>query len=189
LEGGPVRVVVGITGASGVVYGVRLLELLKEDGANTTYLIVSQVAEEILRFETGYTRKDLEKYATRTFGNDDLKAPLSSGSFQFDAMVIAPCSMKTVAGIAHGFSDSLILRAADVALKEGRTLILVPRETPLSVIHLGNLYRLAKMGVKIIPAMPAFYHKPQSIDDMVSYVVGKTADALNLNKDLYRRWS
>ena len=181
------RLVVAITGASGAIYGKRLLEVL-HDKKVETHLVVSKVAEKVIEHELETTKRSLEKLADHIYDVDDLTAPLLSGSFKTDGMVIIPCSMKTVAGIAHGYSDNLILRAADVTLKERRKLILVPRETPLNVIHLRNLLELSKQGVAIIPAMPAFYHKPKKIDALVDYVVGKVLDCLDIEHKLFRRW-
>jgi len=182
------RLIVAITGASGVVYGKRLLEVLRDEHVET-HLIVSKAAEEVIKHELEMTRKDLERLANYAYEVDDLVAPLVSGSFKTDGMIIIPCSMKTLAGIAHGYSDNLILRSADVTLKERRKLILVPRETPLSAIHLRNMMELAGQGVAIVPAMPAYYHKPKNIDDLVDYVVGKVLDCLGINQMLFKRWS
>ena len=181
------RLIVAITGASGVVYGKRLLEVLREKKVET-HLIVSKAAEKVVQHELGVAKKDLERLASHFYSVDDLIAPLMSGSFQTDGMVIIPCTMKTLAGIAHGYSDNLILRAADVTLKEGRRLIVVPRETPLSVVHLRNMLSVAKLGVTVVPAMPAYYHKPRNIDDLVDFVVGKVLDCLGIEHSLYRRW-
>jgi 4-hydroxy-3-polyprenylbenzoate decarboxylase len=131
----------------------------------------------------------LEKLAQHVYDVDDLDAPVMSGSFQTDGMVIIPCTMKTLAGIAHGYADNLILRAADVTLKERRKLIVVPRETPLSIVHLRNLLEVAKLGVFVVPAMPAYYHKPEKIDDLVNFVVGKVLDCFNVEHRLFKRWS
>ncbi len=182
------RLVVAITGASGVVYAKRLLEVLRQKRLETD-LIVSRAAEKLFEHELGLTKKDLEKLATRSYDIDDLSAPLMSGSFKTDGMVIIPCSMKTLAGIVHGFADNLILRAADVTLKEKRPLVVVPRETPISVIHLRNMLQAAKVGVFVVPAMPAFYHKPKNIDDLVDFVVGRVLDCLGIEHRLFKRWS
>jgi 4-hydroxy-3-polyprenylbenzoate decarboxylase len=178
---------VAITGASGVVYGRRLLEVLREKKVET-YLIVSKAAEKVVEHELKQTKKDLEKLAAHTYDEDDLSAPFMSGSFQTDGMVIVPCTMKTLAGIASGYADNLILRAADVTIKEHRRLVIVPRETPLSVIHLRNMLTLAELGVSVVPAMPAYYHNPMRIDDLVDFVVGKVLDCLGVEHTLYRRW-
>lgn len=182
------RLVVAFTGASGIVYGKRLLQVLHEKKIET-HLIVSKAAEKVLGHELGISRKDLQRLATRTYDADDLTAPLMSGSFKTDGMVIVPCSMKTLAGIANGFADNLILRAADVMLKEKRRLIVVPRETPLSMVHLRNMLTAAKLGVYVVPAMPAFYHKPERISDLVDFVVGRVLDCLGIEHSLFKRWS
>jgi len=182
-----VRLVVAITGASGAIYGKRLLEVLRNKKVDT-HLVISKAAEKVIEHELETTKPSLEKLADHVYDVDDLTAPILSGSFKTDGMIIIPCSMKTVAGIAHGYSDNLILRAADVTLKEGRKLILVPRETPLNVIHLRNMLELAKQGVTIIPAMPAFYHKPKKIDALVNYVIGKVLDCLGIEHKLFMRW-
>jgi len=181
------RLIVAITGASGVIYGKRLLEVLREKRIET-HLIVSKAAEKVVEHELETTKKDLERLAHHVYSVDDFNAPLMSGSFQTDGMIIIPCTMKTLAGIAHGYSDNLILRAADVTLKERRKLIVVPRETPLSVVHLHNMLSVAELGVAVIPAMPAYYHKPKEIDDLVDFVVGKVLDCLGVEHRLFKRW-
>jgi len=182
------RLIVAITGASGVVYGKRLLEVLNEKKIET-HLIVSKAAEKVIKHELKTSKKDLERQAAQVYSVDDLDAPLMSGSFQTDGMIIIPCTMKTLAGLAHGYADNLILRAADVTLKERRKLIVVPRETPLSVVHLSNMLEVAKLGVFVVPAMPAYYHKPKEIDDLVDFVVGKVLDCLSVEHRLFKRWS
>lgn len=182
------RLIVAITGASGAVYGRRLLAVLQNKGVETC-LIISQAAERVIERELGMGKKDLARLATHAYDMDDLGAPFMSGSFKTDGMIIIPCTMKTLAGIASGYSDNLILRAADVTIKEGRKLIVVPRETPLSVIHLQNMLRVAKLGVTIIPAMPAFYQKPKHIDDLVDFIVGKVLDYLGIEHQLFNRWT
>jgi len=181
------RLVVAVTGASGVVYGKRLLEVLRGKKVET-HLIVSRAAEKVIEHELGMSKKDLERLVTHVYDVDDLTAPLMSGSFKTDGMVIIPCSMKTLAGIVHGFADNLILRAADVALKEKRRLVVVPRETPLSVVHLHNLLEASRLGVFVVPAMPAFYHKPQKVNDLVDFVVGRVLDCLGVEHRLFKRW-
>jgi len=181
------RLIVAITGCSGVVYGVRLLEVCRQLGIEID-LIVSRAAEEIIKFELEKDADDIRKLATRSYSPDDLAAPLASGSVRTDGMVIMPCSMKTLGAIASGVAADLIARAADVALKQGRPLVLVPRETPLNLIHLENMARLNRAGTTILPAMPAYYHKPKAISDLVDFMVGKVLDALNIEHALYRRW-
>jgi len=181
------KLVLAITGASGVIYGKRLLEVLRNKNVDT-HLVISQAAERIIAHELGITKKSLENLANHVYEVNDWSSPLVSGSFKTDAMVIAPCSMKTLAGIANGFAENVILRAADVTLKEKRKLILVPRETPLNSIHLRNMLDLAKQGAIIVPAMPAYYHKPKSIEALVDFVVGRILDLLEIEHNLYQRW-
>jgi 4-hydroxy-3-polyprenylbenzoate decarboxylase len=181
------KLTIAITGASGVIYGKRLLEVL-QDKKIETHLVISQAAKKIVKHELGTTEKTLEKLANHVHEIDDWSSPIVSGSFKTDGMVIVPCSMKTLAGIVHGFAENVILRAADVTLKEKRKLILVPRETPLSTIHLRNMLALSKQGVHIVPAMPAYYHKPKKIDDLVDFVVGRILDILEIEHNLYKRW-
>ncbi len=178
------RYLVGISGSSGAAYGVRLIRALPHEKA----LVISKTAGEILKYETGLALEEVAALADKAYEDDDLFAPVASGSYRFDAMVICPCSESTVAKIACGIADTLITRAAAVALKEGRRLILVPRESPLSAVMLENELKLARLGVVILPASPGFYPKPQSVDDMIDFVVGKILDQLGLENDLYRRW-
>lgn len=178
------KIVIGVTGASGVIYGVRLLENLKEE----KYLIVSENAKKIMEHETKYKLDEVEKLAEHYYENSDLFPEISSGSFMFDAMVIVPCSMSTLSKIANGIGDNLITRTASVCLKEKRKFILVPRETPLSTIHLQNMAKLSENGAIILPAMPGFYPKPENLDDIVTFVVGKIMDCLGIKNNLYRRW-
>ena len=181
------KLTIAITGASGVIYGKRLLEELHNKKVET-HLVISQAAKKIIKLELETSEKTLEKLANHVYEIDDWSSPIVSGSFIMDGMVIVPCSMKTLAGIASGFAENVILRAADVALKEQRKLILVPRETPLNIIHLRNMLDLAKQGVIIVPSMPAYYHKPKNIDDLVDFVVGRILDVLGIEHDLYQRW-
>jgi len=181
------HLIVAITGCSGVIYGVRLLEACRKLGIKTD-LIVSQAAEKLLKLELGKTIKDIRKLATRNYSQDDLEAPLASGSVKTDGMVIAPCSMKTLGAIASGIADNLITRAADVTLKEGRPLVLVPRETPLNLIHLENMVKLKLAGATILPAVPGFYHKPKEISELIDFIVGRILDVLGVEHKLYRRW-
>lgn len=182
------RLIIAITGASGVIYGTRLLKVLREKKIEV-YLIVSKAAEKVIEHELEITKKDLEKLAQHVYDVNDLNAPIMSGSFQTDGMIIIPCTMKTLAGIAYGYADNLILRAADVTLKERRKLAVVPRETPLSIVHLRNLLEVAKLGVFVVPAMPAYYCKPKTIDDLVNFVVGKVLDCFDVEHRLFKRWS
>jgi 4-hydroxy-3-polyprenylbenzoate decarboxylase len=182
-----VRLVVGISGASGVVYGVKALQVLKKLEVET-HLILTDAAQDTLRLETDLRASDLKRLAWRTYEVGDLTAKPASGSFRTDGMVVIPCSMKSLAGIASGFSDNLLLRAADVTLKERRPLILVVRETPLTLIHLENMVRVTRSGAVVLPAMPAFYHRPRTVDDIVDHVVGRVLDSLGIRHDLYRPW-
>ena len=181
------KLTIAITGASGVIYGKRLLEVLHNKNVET-HLVISQAAKKIIKHELGTSEKSLEKLANHVHEIDDWSSPIVSGSFKTDGMVIVPCSMKTLAGIANGFAENVILRAADVMLKEKRKLILVPRETPLNSIHLRNMLDLAIQGAIIVPAMPAYYHKPKKIDDLVDFVVGRILDLLEIEHNLYQRW-
>lgn len=181
------RLIVAITGASGVIYGKRLLQILSEKGVET-HLIISKAAEKVIEHELEVTKKDIKKLASYAYEINDWSAPIISGSFKTSGMIVIPCSMKTLAGIVHGYSDNLILRSADVILKEKRRLIVVPRETPLSTIHLSNMIELARQGAIVVPAMPAYYHKPKKVDDLVAFVVGKVLDLLEIEHSLYRKW-
>lgn len=180
------RIVIGMTGASGVIYGIRLLEVL--NGIAETHLIISKNAREIIEYETDTLISDITSKATFNYDDLDFTAPVASGSYQFDAVVIIPCSMKTLSSVANGYADTLISRAADVALKEGRKLIIVPREMPLNLIHLENMVRVRQAGGVILPACPGFYNKPGTIDDLVNNVVGRILDQLGIENDIYQRW-
>lgn len=181
------RVIVGISGASGVICGIRLLEVFKTIHVET-HLIMSDWAEKILTLETDYELSCLNDLAAVKYDNRDMTAPVASGSFLTAGMVIAPCSMKTLAGIANGYSQNLLERAADVTIKEGRKLVLVPRETPLSAIHLENMLKLARMGVVIAPPMPAFYINPKQVCELVDHHVGKIMDQFGFSNTLVKRW-
>lgn len=189
--------VVGLTGASGALYGVRLVETLLDMG-HVVHLVVSQAGWRVLKEELEWPVSDragcLERLAAgrpgelRHYPVQDIGAAIASGSFRVKAMIVMPCSMGTLSAIAHGSSDNLMTRAADVMLKEGRPLVLVPRETPLHAIHLENMLKLSRLGVKMIPAMPAFYYGPGSMDDLIHFMVGKVLDSLELEHSLFRRW-
>lgn len=180
-------IIVAITGASGVIYGVRLLEVLKELNKDTI-LLISEPAELILKHELGIDAEHLKGLTNRFYDADDLTSAINSGSCRFQSMVIAPCTMKTISAIANGYTSNAITRAADVALKERRDLILVPRETPLRPIHLENMLKITREGGVVLAAMPAFYHQPEKIEDMVDFVVGKILDNLKIDNHLYHRW-
>ena len=180
------RIVLGITGASGVVYGVRLAEEIKK-AQNELVIVVSDAAKKVLASELPNGLNQLSNCGT-VLSEHDLEAAVSSGSSRFDATVICPCSMKTLSAIANGYAYNLICRNADVSIKEGRKLVLVVREMPLSPIHLENMLKLARLGVVILPAAPGFYHKPETVDDLVNHVVGKVLDTLGVESNLFRRW-
>ena len=180
------RFIVGITGASGAIYGLRLLEVMKKSGADVT-IIVSKTGLEILKMETGIGKEGLAHYG-RLLDNKDLMAPLASGSNAFDAMVVAPCSMKTLACIANGLASTLMVRAAEVALKERRRLVVVTREPPLSLIDIKNMEKLTLAGGVVLPACPGFYHSPKAVEDLVDHVVGKVLDQIGVKHSLFRRW-
>ncbi len=180
-------VVVGLSGASGVVYGVRFLEVLKSLKIES-HLIMSQGAMETLALETDYKLSYVRSLATYEHRINDIAAPLASGSFKTDGMVVIPASMKTIGGMAHGYADNLLLRAAEVTLKERRPMIVVPRETPLSIIDIENLLTLARAGVIVVPAMPQFYNRPKTLDDMVNNLVAKVLDLLRIEHRLADRW-
>ncbi|ACT01064.1 UbiX family flavin prenyltransferase [Paenibacillus sp. JDR-2] len=195
----PKRWVVGITGASGAIYGIRLIEELLQ--ANyVVHVVVTEAGWRVLKEELGWDTSRRQAALEQRFGeavtagrlvfhpNADIGASIASGSFQVEGMAIVPCSMGSLASMARGISDDLLTRAADVMLKEGRKLIIVPRETPLHAIHLENMLTLARLGVRIIPAMPAFYYKPQSMDEMINFLVGKVLDSMSIEHQLFRRW-
>lgn len=182
------ELVVGVSGASGTIYAVRLLEYLNKIEDINTHLIMSKWAIKNLEIETDYSLEYVKSLATYVHDNDNMAANISSGSFVTEGMIILPCSMKTLASISSGFSTNLIDRVADVMLKEGRKLVISPRETPLSSIHLENMLKLSKMGVKIIPPMPGFYSRPKTIDDIINHNVMKILDSFNINICNEKRW-
>ena len=181
------RLIVGLTGATGTIYGIRLLERLRELDVET-HLVISRWGAQTLAHETAYSRERVESLATVVHPPGDMGASISSGSFKTDGMLIVPCSAKTLGAIAHGVGDTLIHRAADVVLKERRRLVLAVREAPLSEIHLENMLKLARMGVVILPPVPAFYNHPRTIDDVVDHSVGRMLDAFGLEMRGAVRW-
>ena len=183
------RLVVGITGATSAVLGVRLLEVLGDLDGVETHLVMSRWARTSIELETGYSAREAAKLADVTYSEADQAAAISSGSFTTGGMVVIPCSMKTLAGIRAGYAEGLLGRAADVTLKERRPLVLVPRETPLSVIHLENMLSLARMGAAIVPPMPAFYNHPQTIGDIVDHLIARVLDQFGLAAPAANRWT
>ena len=182
------RLIVGITGATGVIYGVRLLERLREAGVET-HLVISRWGARTLLHETPYTREQVEALAHTVYASTDMGAAISSGSFQTAGMIVVPCSARTLAAIAHGFGDSLIHRAADVVLKERRKLLLAVREAPLSDVHLENMLKLSRMGVVILPPVPAFYNNPRSLADIVEHTVARMLDQYGVEVPGAARWA
>jgi flavin prenyltransferase len=183
-----VRLIVGMTGATGAVLGVRLLEQLSTMPEVESHLVISRWARSTIELETGLSVREVGALADVVYSPDDQGAAISSGSFRVDAMVIVPCSMKTLAGIRVGYANTLVGRAADVMLKERRPLVLVPRETPLSEIHLENMLALARMGVRIVPPMPAFYQRPSTVDEVVDHIAIRVLDQLDLPVPEASRW-
>lgn len=181
------KIVVGISGATGVVYGVRMLKVLFDCGVETHLVITSSAIKNLL-IETEYTMADLEPFASTIYDVDDVGASIASGSFQIDGMVIAPCSIKTLSAIANSFNYNLLVRAADVNLKERRKLVLLVRETPFHEGHLDLMLRVTRMGGIIMPPVPAFYHMPKTIDDIINQSVGKVLDLFGIDASLFRRW-
>ena len=186
------RLIVGISGASGVIYGVRLLQALKElppELSVETHLVMTRTAEVTLAHETDWKVEDVRRLADVAFRIDDLAAAISSGSYRTIGMIVAPCSMRSLGEIAHGITSNLLTRAADVVLKEHRRLVLVARETPLHAIHLRNMTTLAEMGAIIAPPVPAFYNRPKTLDDVVDHTVGRILDLFDLDTGTVKRWS
>lgn len=183
------RLVVGICGSSGVIYGVRLLEMLKDIQEIETHLIMSAYARLNLSIETEHSLQYVESLADVVHNNKNQAASISSGSFKVDGMIVAPCSMKTLSAIVNSYSDSLIVRAADVALKERRKLVLMPREVPLHTGHCKLMYEASQLGAIIAPPMPAFYNKPQTIDDIINHSVARVLDLFDIETDTVKRWA
>jgi 4-hydroxy-3-polyprenylbenzoate decarboxylase len=181
------KLIVGISGASGAIYGIRLLEALRASAVET-HLVISKWAQQTIEHETAYTVKQVKALASEVHEPGNMSAAISSGSFLTAGMVIIPCSVRTVAAIATGMGDHLMHRAADVVLKERRRLVLVVRETPLSDIHLENMLKLSRMGATILPPVPAFYNQPQTLDDVVSHIVARVLDQFDMPADFARRW-
>ncbi len=182
------KLIVGITGATGAIFGIRLLEALKGTEVET-HLVISKWAQQTIEHETTYTVQQVRELATVAYEQGNMGAAVSSGSFVTDGMVVMPCSVRSLAAIAHGVGEHLVHRAADVVLKERRRLVLVVREMPLSEVHLENMLKLSRMGVTIMPPMPAFYNHPQSLEDMVDHVVARVLDQFQISADFARRWN
>jgi 4-hydroxy-3-polyprenylbenzoate decarboxylase len=183
----PTRLIVGITGATGTIFGVRLLQMLHGSGVET-HLVMSKWAARTLTHETQHSLKEVQNLATHNYPLGDQGAAISSGSFITLGMVVAPCSMRTLSAIAHGQGDNLIHRSADVILKERRKLVLVVRESPFNDIHLENMLKLSRMGVIILPPVPAFYNHPQNLDDMINHIAMRTLDQFDIHLDVMNRW-
>jgi 4-hydroxy-3-polyprenylbenzoate decarboxylase len=181
------KLIIGITGSTGVIYGIRMLEVLKKLGVET-HLIMSEWAEKCISMETEYTPDYVTSLATNTSDEKNMASSVSSGTHRVDGMIIVPCSMKTLSAIANGYDNTLVARAAGVTIKESRKLILMVRETPLSAIHLENMLKLSRIGVVILPPVTEFYTKPKTIDDIVNHGVGKCLDQFDLEHNLYHRW-
>lgn len=183
------RLIIAITGATGVIYGIRLLQVLRDIASVETHLLISEAGVLNLHQELDMKRKDVEALADVVHNVRDVGAAIASGSFQSDGMIIAPCSMKTLAAVAHGFSDNLISRAADVVLKERRRLVLMVRETPFNLAHLRNMTAVTEMGGIVFPPLPGFYHRPASIAEMVDHTTGRVLDLFDIQHSLTPRWN
>jgi 4-hydroxy-3-polyprenylbenzoate decarboxylase len=180
--------IIGITGASGAIYGIRLLEVLSTHKEVETHLIISEAGEKMIRHETDWELERVKALANVCYDIDDIGAELSSGSYKRDGMVIAPCSMKTLSALANSYADNLITRAADTTLKERKKLVLLARETPLHLGHLRNMVKLTEMGAVILPSVPAFYQKPQSVQDIIDHTIGRVLDMFDIEHNLFTRW-
>ena len=183
------RLIIGMSGSTGIIYGIRLLEILRDMDDVESHLVMSATAKMNVAIETDTTVKKIEALADVVHSDKDLAASISSGSFKTAGMVVVPCAMKTLSGIVHSYSDSLVVRAADVVLKEYRRLVIVPRETPLHTGHTKLLYEASQLGAIIAPPMPAFYNNPKTIDDLVNHTVGRILDLFELDSGLVKRWS
>ena len=181
------KLIVAITGSTGVIYGVRLLEVLKEKNIQT-HLILTEWAQKCIAMETDYKLDQVRSLATTVSDETNMAASVSSGTHKIDGMIVIPCSMKTLSSIANGYDETLVARSAGVTLKESRKLVLVTRETPLTAINLENMLKLARLGVVILPPVPGFYTKPKTIDEIVSHTVGKCLDQFDIEHNLYKRW-
>ncbi|MFZ3102448.1 MAG: UbiX family flavin prenyltransferase [Desulfitobacteriaceae bacterium] len=181
------KLIVGISGASGAIYGIRTLQTLRACQVEA-HLVLTDSAKRIIELETTFSVKEVESLADYVYDNWDLGAAISSGSFKTDGMLIAPCTIKSLSALANSYNDSLLVRAADVMLKERRKLVVIPRETPLHIGHLKLLMAVAEMGAVILPPMPAYYHLPKTIDDIINQTVGKVLDQFDVDHQLFKRW-
>ena len=182
------RLVIGISGATGSIYGIRMLEALQRCAVET-HLVLTDSAKRTIDMETDYTVTQVEAMATRVYDSRDIGASIASGSFKTDGMIIAPCAIKSLSALANSYNDNLLIRAADVALKEKRKLVVIVRETPLHIGHLRLMATVAEMGGILLPPMPAYYHLPQTLDDIINQTVGKALDQFDIEHDLFRRWT
>lgn len=182
-------VIIGITGASGAIYGVRMVEVLSKLKGVQTHLVISENGEKIIRHETKYRPEDLRRMVDCSYGIKDIGAAISSGSFQRDAMVVAPCSIKTMSALANSYTENLLVRAGDVTLKERKPLVLLVRETPFHAGHLENMLRLTRMGAIIMPPIPGFYNRPKTIDDIVNHTIARALDLMGIKHNLSKRWA
>lgn len=181
------KLIVAITGSTGIIYGIRFLQILKEKNIQT-HLIITKWAKKCLAMETDFKFDEIKVLATTISDETNMASSISSGTHKIDGMIVIPCSMKTLSSIANGYDETLVARAAGVTLKESRKLILVTRETPLTAINLENMLKLARLGVVILPPVPGFYTKPKTIDELVDHTVGKCLDQFNIEHSLYKRW-
>ena len=181
--------IVGITGASGVIYGIRLLEVLSKTKEIETHLIISGAGEINIRHETDWKLEDIRALANYSYDINDTGARLASGSFKRGGMIVAPCTVKTMSALANSYAENLLIRAGDVTLKERKKLVLLVRETPLHIGHLRNMERLTEMGAIIMPPVPAFYHKPKAIQDIIDHTIGKVLDIFDIEHNLFQRWT
>ena len=181
--------IIGITGASGVIYGIRLLEVLSSMKESETHLIISEAGEINISYETDWKIEDVKAMASFSYRINDISARIASGSFNTDGMIIAPCTVKTMSALANSYADNLLTRAGDVTLKEGRKLVILVRETPLHIGHIRNMERLCEMGAIIMPPVPAFYHRPRTIQDIIDHTIGKALDIFGIEHNLFERWS
>lgn len=182
------RIIVGVSGASGAIYAYRLIQVLADSGIEV-HFVASKAGLEVLEYECGLTMVQLTQMVHKIYDVNRIDSAIASGSFPCESMVIVPCSMKTLGSLANGIVGNLLTRAADVTLKEGRKLVLVTRETPVHAIHLENMLKLSHAGARIVPACPGFYHRPQTIEELVDMLVGKICDTLNVDNDLFERWT